>query len=395
MLCNIDEIFMKAAVEVSSAALGTTQENPAVGAILVWHRAKNGSDNVIIGRGATAPKGRPHAETIALAQAANNHYGTETLAATTAYVTLEPCAHYGQTPPCATALIKSGIKRVVIALCDIDSRVARQGIAMLRSAGIEVITGVQSDFAYNILSRYFINKQYHRCEVTLKLALTNDAAIGQHGKPQVNITNALSKKISHKLRSKYDAILIGSQTALVDNPILSCRLPGLEKRSPVRIVLDSSLQLALESNLVKTAHIQPLWLVCSPMAPRARKELLSQAGVKILELAPNSDGKVNLPALLSHLYSLNIFALLVEGGAKVAGSFLNHNLVDRLALFKSPFSIAPSIAGSIASEIAGGRVLAPDLNSIICSNNYRLIEQMALNSDHYQHWLRINKCLQA
>lgn len=373
-----DEIFMKAAVELSSTALGSTLENPAVGAILVW---RHGKETIIIGRGTTAITGRPHAETQAIAEAMRL-YGAKAVAESTLYVTLEPCAHYGKTPPCALSLIKAKVKRVVVALCDIDPRVDRHGIQMLREAGIEVTTGILSAYAYNVMSRYFINQQYKRCEVTLKLALAQNAAVGQIGVAKFNITNALAKKIAHKLRSKYDAILIGLQTALLDDPILNCRLNGLEKCSPIRIVLDVDLKLPLHSQLVATARQQPLWIACSATADSAKKQALQDRGAELLEFMLPQKKLIDLEELVARLYHLNIFSLLVEGGANVATNFLAADLVDRLALFTSPVIVEKD------------PILAPNLQKIIASDNYRLIEKMSLNSNKYEHWIRTNKCLQ-
>lgn len=373
-----DEIFMKAAVDLSSTALGTTFDNPAVGALLVW---PHNGEKIIIGRSATSAKGRPHAESQALVEAMRL-YGAKAVAESTAYVTLEPCAHYGKTPPCALSLIEAKVKRVVVALCDIDPRVNGAGITMLRQAGISVATGILSAYAYNVMSRYFINQQYKRCEVTLKLALSQNAAMGQIGVAKFNITNDLAKKIAHKLRSKYDAILIGVQTALLDNPRLNCRLKGCEQCSPIRIVLDRDLKLPLGSQLVLSAAQQPLWIACSISANDAKKQALRDRGVELLEFTLQQKNMIDLGDLLARLYRLNIFSLLVEGGANVAANFLAAELVDRLALFTSPVIIEQN------------PVWAPNLHKIIASDNYRLIEKMSLNSNKYEHWIRTNKCLQ-
>ncbi|MBN9135465.1 MAG: bifunctional diaminohydroxyphosphoribosylaminopyrimidine deaminase/5-amino-6-(5-phosphoribosylamino)uracil reductase RibD, partial [Phyllobacterium sp.] len=236
----LDRRYMAAAIRLSRSHQGLTGTNPSVATLIV------DKDGVIAGRGVTAIGGRPHAETQALAEAGDRARGA------TAYVTLEPCAHHGKTPPCADALVTAGVSRVVAAANDPDDRVAGRGYAILRNGGIEVVTGVLAAEAADYLAGYLIRSSKKRPEVTLKLALSADGYIGRHGTGQITITGPAARAQVHLMRAESDAILVGIGTALADDHILTCRLPGLENRSPVRVVLDSRLRLPLDSKLVQS-----------------------------------------------------------------------------------------------------------------------------------------------
>ncbi len=253
-----DVRFMEATIRLARRHKGLTGTNPSVGTIIV-------RDGVIVGRGVTALGGRPHAEPQALADAGEAARGA------TAYVTLEPCAHHGRTPPCAEALVRAGVARVVVAATDPDERVSGKGFAILREAGIEVVPGILSSQAADDLAGYLNRSAKKRPEVILKLALSADGYIGRKGEGQVAITGPVSRAQSHILRAQTDIILIGIDTAIADDPVLNCRLPGLEQRSPVRVVLDGGLRLPLSSKLVRSAAAQPLWIACSEEAPDERR----------------------------------------------------------------------------------------------------------------------------
>jgi diaminohydroxyphosphoribosylaminopyrimidine deaminase/5-amino-6-(5-phosphoribosylamino)uracil reductase len=325
-----DERFMAAAIRLSRWHLGQTTSNPSVGCLIV-------KDGVIIGRGITALSGRPHAEPQALAEAGEAARGA------TAYVTLEPCSHHGKTPPCAEALIAYGVARVVVALADPDERVSGRGLKMLADAGIEVVAGVLRDQAEEQLEAYLKRQRSKRPQVTLKLAVSADGMVGKQGVGQFPITGAGARAQSHILRAECDAILIGIGTALIDDPELTCRLPGMESRSPLRIVLDRRLDLPLTSKLVTSIERgHPLLVVAEPGADSARRQALELAGAEVLPL----DG--GLDALLETLGMRGLSSLIVEGGATVAQNFLDEKLVDRIVLFSSPVAVGQ---GGIPSPI--------------------------------------------
>ncbi|QDZ00922.1 bifunctional diaminohydroxyphosphoribosylaminopyrimidine deaminase/5-amino-6-(5-phosphoribosylamino)uracil reductase RibD [Nitratireductor mangrovi] len=333
-----DRRFMAAAVRFSRRHLGLTATNPSVATLIV---ADDGDGQVIVGRGITARGGRPHAETEAIAEAGERARGA------TAYVTLEPCAHHGRTPPCAAALIAAGVSRVVGAASDPDERVSGRGYAMLRAAGVEVVEGVLAAKAADVMAGYLTRSVKKRPEVILKLAVSPDGMIGRQGEGQVPITGPVSRAQVHLMRAEADAIVIGVGTALADDPELTCRLPGLENRSPARIVLDSSARLPLTSKLVRTASEVPVLLAAVPDGAQERKAALRAAGVELLATEA-FDNAVALPELLEDLAASGMSNVLVEGGADTARAFLAERLVDRIALFAGPTEIG---AGGVAAPI--------------------------------------------
>lgn len=325
-MTNNDKRFMAAAIRYSRYNLGVTGTNPAVAALIV---ADLGHGPVIVGRGLTAHGGRPHAETVALAEAGELAKGA------TVYVTLEPCAHSGRTPPCADALVKAGVARIVVATIDPDPRVSGKGLEVLRQAGIDVVTGVLEAEAQVELAGYLSRTVRKRPEVTLKLALSVDGYVGCVGRGQIAITGGVSIAQVHVKRTQIDAILIGIGTAIEDDPLLNCRLPGLLDRSPIRIVLDSQLRLPLNSALVRSCHVIPLWIACREDADSVKRQALIDAGCRII-VTKCDDDKVALPELLDNLASQGISTVMVEGGAVVAQAFLSQRLVDRLMIFDGP-----------------------------------------------------------
>ncbi|QKV18341.1 bifunctional diaminohydroxyphosphoribosylaminopyrimidine deaminase/5-amino-6-(5-phosphoribosylamino)uracil reductase RibD [Oricola thermophila] len=328
---ELDRRFMAACIRYSRRHLGRTGTNPSVGTLIV---ADTGDGPVIVGRGVTAVGGRPHAETIALAEAGERARGA------TAYVTLEPCAHHGRTPPCAEALVAAGVARVVAAATDPDPRVSGNGYRILRDGGIEVVSGVMADEAGSVLSGYLTRSARKRCRLTLKLAVSADGMIGREGEGQVPITGEVARAQSHVMRAEHDAILVGIGTALADDPQLTCRLPGLGDRSPMRIVLDSRARLPLESRLVRSIDLAPLAIATiAPESGNARH--LEGAGARLIACEEH-EGRVALPELLEDLAALGITNLLVEGGAGVARAFLDEGLADRILLFESDVRIGPN-----------------------------------------------------
>lgn len=319
-----DHRFMEAALRLALTHLGRTSTNPSVGCLIV-------KDGEIVGRGVTAEGGRPHAEPQALAEAGEKASGA------TAYVTLEPCSHYGRTPPCANAIVAAGIARVVISVLDPDPRVSGRGVKILEDAGIEVVTGVLKEEGRRALAAYLTRQIKKRPQVILKLAISSDGMIGRNGEGQIAITGPESREQVHVLRAETDAILVGIGTALADDPELTVRLPGLERYSPVRVVLDSNLDLPLTSKLVRSARQVPVIVVAGEDGSEAlqgRRAALEAEGVEVVEAN-------DLESLLFGLVSRGISSVLVEGGAKTARAFLDAGLVDRILLFHGPRALGP------------------------------------------------------
>ena len=319
-----DMRYMAAAIRLGRWHLSRTGTNPSVSTILV---NDFGHGPIIVGNGITGLGGRPHAEAGALAQAGEKAKGA------TAYVTLEPCAHHGSTPPCADALVDAGIARLVSALTDPDDRVSGAGYAILEAADIDVTKGCMADEARSVLGAYLNRSVTKRAQVTLKLAVSKDGMIGRRDESQVAITGEVARAQSHLLRATHDAILIGIGTALIDDPSLTCRLPGLEERSPIRIVLDTGARLPLDCKLIHTIDQAPLYVATAyPQSDNAKA--LSDKGVTIIS-CDLYKGRIALPELLEDLAAIGITNALVEGGAELAGGFLDDDMVERLALFES------------------------------------------------------------
>lgn len=316
---NNDQRFMAAAIRLGRSHQGLTGTNPSVACVLV-------KDGCIIATGVTAIGGRPHAEPIALERCGDLAKGS------TAYVTLEPCAHHGKTPPCAQALIDAGIVRVVTAVIDPDDRVSGKGHAMLKEAGIPFEHGLLSDLATDNIEGYLTRKALGRPFVTLKLAVTKNGLMGLRGDGQLPITGAVSRSQVHLMRARHDAILAGAATIRADDPDLSCRLPGMENRSPMRIVLDANLSTSLESAIVSNADKVPCWIVAPKSGDSKKQNALAAKHCQIIACEIH-EGQIALPELLDDLAEKGITSLMVEGGAKVATSFLADGLVDAIELF--------------------------------------------------------------
>jgi diaminohydroxyphosphoribosylaminopyrimidine deaminase/5-amino-6-(5-phosphoribosylamino)uracil reductase len=326
---SVDARFMALALALGRRGLGQTWPNPAVGAVVVRHVADG---PIVAGRGWTQAGGRPHAETEALARAGAAAAGA------TLYVTLEPCSHHGKTPPCADAIIAAGIARVVSALEDPNPEVAGQGHARLRAAGVAVDIGVGAEAARRAHAGHIRRVRDGRPHVLLKLAVSADEKAGLAGRRPADITGRAARQRAHMLRATSDAILIGIGTALADNPLLTCRLPGMAARSPVRVVLDRGLRIPLASRLVATARTTSLWVVGSAAAPRDREEALRAEGAEVLRV-DEGESRLELAAVLRALAARGITRLMVEGGPIVAAGFVAADLVDEAALFRRTQSI--------------------------------------------------------
>jgi diaminohydroxyphosphoribosylaminopyrimidine deaminase/5-amino-6-(5-phosphoribosylamino)uracil reductase len=324
-----DERFMDLALALGRRGLGNAWPNPAVGAVVV---DAAGTVPVIVGRGWTQPGGRPHAEVEALARAGSRARGR------TLYVTLEPCSHHGQTPPCADAIIAAGITRVVSAIEDPNPEVAGEGHARLRAHGIAVEVGLREAEARRAHAGHFRRVRDGRPHVILKLAVSADGKVGLVGRRPAAITGERARARVHLMRAMNDAILIGIGTALADDPQLTSRLPGAETRSPVRIVLDTALRLPESSVLVQTAAHTPVWVFAGTGADAQAEQRLTHHGVEVLRV-PATAGRIDLSTVLRVLGSRAITRLMVEGGPILAAALLAADLVDEAAIFRSDVTI--------------------------------------------------------
>ncbi len=338
-----DLAFMRAALALARRNLGATWPNPSVGCVIV-------REGCVVGRGWTQPGGRPHAETEALARAGEASRGA------TAYVSLEPCSHHGRTPPCADALIAAGIGRVVAAVTDPDPRVFGAGITRLRAAGIEVEIGLCADEAAELNAGFFCRVKHGRPLVTLKLAASLDGRIATAAGESRWITGPAARERAHLLRATHDAVLVGSGTALADDPQLTCRLPGLERRSPARVVIDRTLRLPATLRLFTEAHETPSWVVTSVTADPARRDALQKQGVTVVAVEPDAAGEIGLATVLRALGGKGLTRLLVEGGGGLAATLLRAGLVDRLVWLHAPLLIGgdgiPAVAALGLDKLA-------------------------------------------
>jgi diaminohydroxyphosphoribosylaminopyrimidine deaminase/5-amino-6-(5-phosphoribosylamino)uracil reductase len=342
---------MRAALALARRGLGAVWPNPAVGCVIV-------NDGRVVGRGWTQPGGRPHAETEALRRAGEAARGAA------AYVSLEPCCHWGRTPPCADALIEAGLRRVVVALEDPDPRVAGAGIRRLRAAGLAVDTGLAAAEAAEINAGFLTRLAFGRPLVTLKLATSLDGRIATGSGESRWITGPPARERAHSLRAEHDAIMVGTGTVLADDPQLTCRLPGLGHRSPVRVVLDRHLRIPPAAHVIADARRTPTWVLTlpsaelpaaalpvgdRPLADPARREAFLAAGATLIDAAPDPEGNIDLPAALGALGERGVTRLLVEGGARLAAALLRARLVDRLAWVHAPILIGGDAIPAIAA----------------------------------------------
>ncbi|MAF47897.1 MAG: bifunctional diaminohydroxyphosphoribosylaminopyrimidine deaminase/5-amino-6-(5-phosphoribosylamino)uracil reductase RibD [Rhodospirillales bacterium] len=314
---------MRLALSLARRGLGNTWPNPAVGCILV-------KDGRIMGRGWTQPGGRPHGETLAIARAGQSAKGA------TAFVSLEPCGHHGETAPCAEALADAGVERVVAAIEDPDPRVSGKGLELLKSRGVEVELGICSEQAKEVNAGFLSRINSGRPAFTLKMAATIDGRIATHSGESQWITGETARAMAHQLRARHDAVMIGGGTLTADDPTLTARLGGTDNSRRPRIVLDGRLRLSLDSNLVKTIGEAPLWLVTGAgVHDPERLSPLLDAGIKVIEIPAGADGLIDLKSLAVYLGTSGLTNVLVEGGGTLAASMLGAGLVDRIAWFRA------------------------------------------------------------
>ena len=320
---------MALALTLGRRGLGNAWPNPAVGAVVV-------KDGVIVGRGWTQPGGRPHAEAQALARAGEAARGA------TIYATLEPCSHHGKTPPCVDAIVAAGIARVVSALEDPNPKVAGQGHARLRAAGIAVDVGLCAEEARRAHAGHIRRVRDGRPRVILKLAVSSDGKVALAGRKPARITGEAATARVHLMRATSDAVLTGIGTVLSDDPQLTCRLPGMEHRSPVRVVLDSALRLPPGSRLATSAAQTLVWAFTGEAASAETERPLDDLGVEVLRV-PGADGRLDLGAALRALSERGITRVMVEAGPIVSAAFLEADLVDEAALFRSPDALGEGL----------------------------------------------------
>ena len=320
-----DTQMMRNALHMARRGLGTTSPNPAVGAVIADEHTGE-----IIARGWTQPGGRPHAEPVAIAKAGERARGK------TMYVTLEPCSHYGKTPPCSDAVVAAGLQRVVVALTDPDPRVSGRGLEQLRRAGLQVLRGVCAEEAHWLTRGHIVRITERRPFVQLKMAVGADGEVprGSGGMP-VFVTGADARAHAHLLRAEADAILVGHGTVRDDDPELTCRLPGLAARSPIRIVMSSSAAALDGTKLLASARDVPVHLVTSPASAPADAGVLDRlraAGV-VVHAVRCVGGRIWLPSMLETLASVGVTRLMVEGGPGMWTAFARHGLFDEVVLF--------------------------------------------------------------
>jgi diaminohydroxyphosphoribosylaminopyrimidine deaminase/5-amino-6-(5-phosphoribosylamino)uracil reductase len=358
--------MMRAALALARRSLGRTWPNPAVGCVIV-------KDGAIVGRGRTQDGGRPHAEVDALNQAGNAARGA------TVYVTLEPCSHVGKSPPCADALIEAGVAKVMSALEDPYPEVNGRGHARLRQAGIAVDVGEGAKEAAAINAGFLLRVREGRPFFHLKLATSLDGRIATASGESKWITGEAARADGQRLRATHDAILVGANTVTADDPELTCRLPGLDGYSPVRIVLDSRARLSPGSKLAVTANKTPVWLLCTSQAPAAAREALQAKGIEVIEIASDPDGRVDIPSAARNLGERGLTRVLVEGGGEVAAAFLKADLVDRVTAYQ---------AGLLLGADSRSAVAPLALQELGSAPRFALVSSRVAGGDLVETWRR-------
>ncbi len=349
---------MRQALTLARRGLGRVWPNPAVGCVLV-------ADGRVVGTGWTQPSGRPHAERVALDAAGDRARGA------TAYVSLEPCSHHGKTPPCADALAAAGVARVVAACADPDPRVSGRGFARLRAAGVEVVEDVLAEEARALNAGFLSRVLRGRPWVTLKIASTLDGRIATASGESQWITGPRARAEGHRLRGEADAVLTGAGTLAADDPLLTVRLPGYERRQPLRVVLEGRAPVDDGARIWTTAEISPVWLLTA-RADTARDAAFGARGVRVLPVAAGADGRPDPAAALARLADEGVTRVLVEAGGALNAAFLAADLVDEIAWFRAPFAIG----GDGLAAVAGF-----GLAELAAAPRFRPLRRLSLDSD--------------
>ncbi len=364
-----DEAWMDAALGFGRRALGRAAPNPAVGALIV-------KDGALIARGVTGAGGRPHAETQALDAAGAAARGA------TLYATLEPCAHRGETPPCADAIVAAGVARVVTAMQDPDPRVAGKGHAILRAGGIEVVTGVREALARRDHLGHMLRVTQGRPMVTLKLAQTRDGfAAGAPHDPRLTVTGPLAEAQTHMERGAHDAIMIGAGTAREDDPLLTIRLPGMEDQQRLRVVIDGNLTLSPRSRFAALARtVRTLVIALTTVADEAVKEFCEATGAEVARVSADPLGRVLPQAALAELARRGVTRVFCEGGPRLAESLLTAGLVDVVMLHTGPKALGG----------AGRHALRPAARAVLEDPAlYRQTDAFELGPDKIAHYEKV------
>ena len=362
---------MAQALMLARRGLGQTWPNPAVGAVIV------SPEGEILGRGHTAPGGRPHAEAVALERAGKRARGA------TLYVTLEPCAHMGRGEACADAIATAQPARVVAAMRDPDPRTSGDGFARLRAAGIEVTEGVLYEEAFDLTRGHILRVTEGRPAVTLKLALGSDGLVprGQAGAPTW-VTGDSARAHAHLLRARADAILVGRGTIVADNPSLTCRLPGMECRSPVRVVLDRRLRTPLDARILEDEMV-PVWFICAADEDQPAASEFQERGAEIIPVEIDEDGLPVIKEALEQLAQRGLTRLLVEGGPSVAHVFLAADLIDDAVIYQGP---NPAGTDGLLPFVSEG------LERLTEGGHFTLVESRSFGADRMTRWRRKRKC---
>jgi diaminohydroxyphosphoribosylaminopyrimidine deaminase/5-amino-6-(5-phosphoribosylamino)uracil reductase len=334
---DIDAAHMRHALELAERGWARVQPNPMVGAVVV-------NDGVVAGTGWHDVYGGPHAEVVALEAARGNTQGA------TLYVTLEPCAHHGKTPPCTDAIIAAGIRRVVFAGED-PNPVAAGGAAVLRGHGIEVDGGVERDSARRLNTVFYHTHEHTSPFVALKLALSLDGRLSEHATSATRITGPVASAEVHRMRAGYDAIMVGIGTAVADDPLLTVREAGLPRVPPARVIVDSELRIPDSSRLLQTVKEAPVIIVAAEDARASRAQQLHDLGAVVVRVPRHVEGKLDVSGVLEGLWEQGIHSVLCEGGSRLAGSLLRADAVHRVTLFYAPLLLGPYAVPAIDGPI--------------------------------------------
>lgn len=357
---------MRVALTLARRGLGRVWPRPAVGCVIV-------RDGGVVARGWTQPGGRPHAEAMALEAAGAAARGA------TVYVTLEPCAHTGRTPPCADALAAAGVARVVAPIRDPDPRVDGRGFERLRDGGVEVATGCLAEEAAALNAGFLSRVTRGRPRLTLKLATSLDGRIATGAGESRWITGPLARREVHLLRARADAILIGAGTARSDDPQLDVRDIGMPQARPVRVVVAGALALPRDGHLGRTAAAAPVWLCHHAEAEPARRHAWTERGADLIEIPFQADGQLDLSAMFQRLGERGLTRVLCEGGGRLAGALLAADLVDELVAYTAGLALGDEAVPAVGAMEVGALALAP---------RFRLAEQRRVGGDVRARWLR-------
>jgi diaminohydroxyphosphoribosylaminopyrimidine deaminase / 5-amino-6-(5-phosphoribosylamino)uracil reductase len=364
---STDRRFMALALYLARRRLGSTAPNPSVGAVIA-----DEDTGEVIARGWTQPHGRPHAETHVLQRAGERARGR------TMYVTLEPCSHHGQTPPCAVAILAAGVPRVVCAIEDPDPRVSGRGVAFLRKAGVAVDLGICAEQARWMAAGHILRMTQGRPFVQLKIAVSGDGLIAPGDGAPRWVTGPEARQFAHLLRARADAILVGRKTVADDNPELTCRLPGLHGRSPRRVILDAKFRTPPSAKMFRTAARVPVTI----FGERESAPPQYPPGVETRRAPTGADGQLSLAAVLADLSANGVTRVLVEGGPTIAAAFLDADLIDEVVIGRGTEAL-----GSRGRKPAGSR----GLEILAETARWRIADERMIGDDRLTVYRRVGR----